>query len=96
MQHRTCDFYVLHACGKGGTCDSATFKVTELFSTTHSMANVCLWSLHDYVLDFIPLLAIGVAKTPELNSKEGCPHTFGHAMCGKTFTLLTGNQDFRV
>jgi hypothetical protein len=41
-------------------------KVTELFSI--AIANVCLWRLHDCVLGFIHLLAMGVA---EIASFEG-------------------------
>ena len=33
--------------------------------TTHSTASVCLLRLPGYVLDFIHLLAMGVAETPE-------------------------------
>lgn len=40
----------------------ATFKVSELFSTT---ANVFLWTLHGYVLGFMHLLAKAIAESPE-------------------------------
>ena len=41
-------------------------EVTELFSLIHSIASVCLWRLHGYVLDFICLLAMSVAEALEL------------------------------
>lgn len=63
---------------KVASYDSATFKDPELLRTTHSTANVCLWKLHGYMLDFIHLLAMAVAETPELDHLEGCPHTFGY------------------
>lgn len=45
---------------------SATIKVTELFSTTNTRASVYLWRLHGYVLDFMHVLAMGVAETSYL------------------------------
>ena len=48
--------------GKVASYDSGMFKVTKLVSTTHSTANVCLWSLHGYVLDLMHLLAVNVAE----------------------------------
>jgi hypothetical protein len=50
--------------------DGATLKVTELFSTSHSTANVGLWRLHGCVLDFIH-----VAEIDESIHLKGCPHT---------------------
>jgi hypothetical protein len=44
--------------GKVASYDGATLKLTELFSK----ACVCLWRLHDCVLNFIHLLATGVAE----------------------------------
>ena len=38
--------------------DSATFKVTEPFSMTHSTARLYLWRLYGYLLDLFDLLAI--------------------------------------
>ena len=60
--------------------DGATLKVTELFSTAHSTANVCQWRLHGCVLDFIHLSAMGVADIAESTYLKGCPHTFGHVV----------------
>ena len=57
--------------------DGATLKVTELFSTGHSTANLCLWRLHGSVLDFIYLLATGVAEIAESTNLKACPHPFG-------------------
>ena len=48
--------------------DGATLKVTELFSTAHSAANVCVWRLHGCVLDFMHLSAMGVAEIAELTN----------------------------
>ena len=48
--------------GKGASHDGATLKVAELFSMTHSTANVCLWRLHGCVLDLKHLSAMGVAE----------------------------------
>lgn len=67
LVHHTCVtrrgqiFHQLN-CGKGG---SAMFKVPELFSTAHSTASD-VQRLHNYMLDFIHLLATDVAETPEL------------------------------
>lgn len=36
--------------------------------------------MHDFVLDFMPLLAVGVAKTTEFGHKERCSHTYGHVV----------------
>ena len=52
---------------KVASYDSALFKVTELIRTSYSTASVCLSRLQGYVLDFIHLLEMGVAETPELN-----------------------------
>ena len=51
---------------KMASYDSDVFKVTEIISTTHSTASVCLFRLQGYML--IHLLAMGVAETPELNN----------------------------
>ena len=48
--------------------DSAMFQVIELFTTNHSTVNVCVWRLHVCVVGFTQLLAMGVAKTSELNN----------------------------
>lgn len=40
---------------KVASCDTATFKITELYSMVHSTAIVCLWTMHGYVLDFMRL-----------------------------------------
>ena len=45
--------------------DGAMLKVTELFNTAHSSANVCLWRLDGCVLDYIHLSAMGVAEIAE-------------------------------
>ena len=58
--------------------DGATLKVTELFSTGHSTANV--WRLHGCVLDFIHLSATGVAEIAEYTNLMEGPHTFGHVV----------------
>ena len=55
--------------------DSATLKVTELFSKINATANVCLWRLHGFVLDVIQLSAMGVAEIAESTNLK-CPHTF--------------------
>ena len=55
---------------------SAMFTVNELISMTHSTASVCLSRLQGYVLNFIHLLAVGVAETLEFNNYEWCPNTF--------------------
>jgi len=65
---------------KGASYDGATLKVTEIFSTAHSPANVCLWRLHCCVLDFILLSAMGVAEIAKSTNWKGCPHTFGHVV----------------
>ena len=56
--------------------DGATLKVTKLFRMGHSTANVCLWRLHDCMLDYIHLSATGVAEMAECTNFKGCPHTF--------------------
>lgn len=43
----------------------ATFKLTEVFSTTHSTSRVCLWRRRDRVRDFLYLSAMGVAEIPK-------------------------------
>ena len=60
--------------------DSATLKVTELFSIGHYTANVCLWRLYGCVLDFINMSAMGVAKIAESSNFKRCPHSFGHVV----------------
>ena len=62
--------------------DSATLKVTELFSTGHSTANGCLWRLHGFVLNFIHLSATGVAEIAESTNLKWCPHTFVYIVYG--------------
>jgi hypothetical protein len=57
---------------------NAMLKVTKLFSTGNSTANVCLWRLHGCVLDFIHLSATGVAEITESTNLKGWPHTFVH------------------
>ena len=47
--------------------DSVMFTVTEIFSANKSASSVCLWRLQGYVLDFIHLLVMSVANTPEVN-----------------------------
>lgn len=42
------------------------FKVTTLFSMTHSNATACLWRMHGLLLDFMHLLAMGMTETSEL------------------------------
>ena len=54
----------------------ATLKFTELLSTSHSTANVCLWRLRGCVLDFINLSATGLAEITKSTHLKGCPHTF--------------------
>jgi hypothetical protein len=68
--------------------DSATLKVTELFSTGHYTANVCLWRLHWCVLDFKHLSAMVVAEMAESTNLNGCPHTFGHVVYIHTHTHI--------
>ena len=51
-------------------------KITELLSTGHSTANVCLWRLHGCVLNFIHLSATGLVEITESTNLKQCPHTF--------------------
>lgn len=80
-------------CGKA-SYNSATFKVPELFSTTHSNAVVCLWSLlYGYVLHLMHLLAVDVTEAPALaiiliqvNLGLICPQD----LLSRTFQALLG------
>lgn len=52
--------------------DSATFTVTEIFSTTLSATNLSLLRLHGFMLACIHLHKTGVGEMPERNKLEGC------------------------
>lgn len=60
--------------GNVASYGSAIYKDTELFMM-HSIANGSHYRLHGCVLDFMYLLAMVVAETPEI-SKERCLQTF--------------------
>ena len=55
--------------------DVTMLKVSELFNTSHSTANVCLWRSYGCVLNFIHLSAMGVAEIAKSTHLKGCPHT---------------------
>jgi hypothetical protein len=61
-------------------------KVTELFSTGHFTANVCLCRLLGCVLEFIHVSAKGVAEIAKSTNLKVCPHTFVHVVYMLTHT----------
>ena len=73
--------------------DGATLKVTELFSTALSIANVCLWRLHGCVLDFIHLSAMDVAEIAKSTNEKGVSVYFWPCSVSKIlFTYVTEGE----
>ena len=68
--------------------DGATLKVTELFSTGHSTANVCQWRLHGFVLNFIHLSAMAVAEIAKSTHLKGCPHSFVYIVYSRKMVII--------
>ena len=72
--------------------DGDTVKVTELFSTGLSTANVCLWRLHGWVLDFKHLSGTGLAEIAKSTNLKGC---FGHVVYNRGLSKsILINQEF--
>ena len=62
--------------GKAASYDSATLKVTELFSKAILLPMFVYWDCIGFVLNFIHLSATGVDQIAKSTNLKGCPHTF--------------------